>query len=276
MTLFNQGILLNLEWIVPRPHKNYGNYIVIEDEKIYPVKGNKLPPVPMMFLPVPPNVPDEKPPNSRTVWAATDWRWAEAETQTGKDIIDRAAEAAEAHLENLKAARTKVDDFYRYMLNVPPLVLLINPSSFSHDMTKLILDGTFTRNGYVREHWGENLDTVSCDGKIGAFYGIAIQNGALKHEISVTRSYRKSSMSYQNLMSLVMLYENNGRVYADMESDHRITMVGSIMMFWDGNMYLGNFNNFKVSDKEEAPFSLSYSFEFTVSKIMDIYGVRNA
>jgi len=268
--IFDPSILNSLEKITAQQQNGYGNSIVIEHEDINPVGGSKVPPAPMMFLPIPPNAPTEQPPSSSTVWVKNFDAYNSAKEGNQTDIVNRIEAQAQVHLDNLMESRKQVDKACRDMLNVPPLILLISPSSLSHGMTKLIMDGTFTRSGYVREHWGENLDTISCDGKIGAFYGVSTIGGYKRHPISISRSYRKSSLSYQNLMSLVMLYENNGKVFADFQDRRRITMVGSIMMFWDGVTYVGNFNSFSISDKEEAPFNLSYSFEFTVSKIIDI------
>jgi len=270
---FNPSILKSLEELLPKPMNNYGNFIVVEDESIYPLKGSVPSIAPMVFALVPPDIPSTKPPSNIENWVKDSK--ADQDKRRTQFEIDEVKSNAEESLKNLRSSRDNIDKITKKMSEVPPLVLLINPSTFSHDMSKLIIDGSFTRSGYVREHWGENLDTVSCDGTIGGFYGIQMQGGNLKHQVMITRSHKKASLSFQNLMSLIMIYENNGRVYSDLYDRRRVVLVGSVMMFWDGNVYIGNFNNFTVSDREENPYNTPYSFEFAVSSIIDAYGRGN-
>jgi hypothetical protein len=137
-------------------------------------------------------------------------------------------------------------------------------------MSHIIADGGFTRSEHQTEHWGENLDVISCDGRSGAFYTMPKNGGTAM----VSRSGRSSSLSYQNLFALIMIYSNNGCVYSDLNDKKRITMVGHVAMFWDGVLYQGSFNSFTVSEHAEKPFSIDYSFEYVVTMRTDTFGKK--
>lgn len=277
---FSTKLVEQISGLFPTSYADYGNYVVVEEDNIYSLQGNKSHPAPLFFALAPPDIPSEKVPSNVDRWVQSDKVTKDLSNRApGYDkVVSNARERAEEQLKNLQARRDLIDNYNKKMKDIPPLVMLINPNSFSNSMTKLIIDGSYTRSGYVIEHYGENLDTISCDGRIGGFYGITLDqspnnSGAFQHVPAISRSFRRASIPYQNLMSLVMIYRTNGRTFID-NDPRRINSVGHIMMFWDGFVYHGNFNSFSISEKEDDPFSLSYSFEFAVSSIDDIYGSR--
>jgi hypothetical protein len=82
------------------------------------------------------------------------------------------------------------------------------------------------------------------------------------------RGIRNVSFSWQNFQSLYLLYRNNGGMYlSDMSQQDRdvlLTTVGSVYLFYDNILYIGCFDSFTITEDAERPFSVEYSFEFTV------------
>ena len=157
------------------------------------------------------------------------------------------------------------------MANTPPLRLLVNPRSFKNSLEKITSDGSWGRNGPIIEHWGEQMDKIEASGKIAAFYALDSNPPGLltDNDPGITRMARNSSTSYQNLLSLYLIYRNNGGIWTEdfinpLSTKTNLSIVGSIFIFYDNILYVGSFDNFTVSESDEAPYSLEYSFTFTV------------
>jgi peptidoglycan L-alanyl-D-glutamate endopeptidase CwlK len=153
------------------------------------------------------------------------------------------------------------------MAKTPPLRLLVNPRSFRVAAEKLISDGNWGRNGPIIEHWGENQDQIEGSGKIAAFYSLDAYEG---NSPGLSRTARQFSASYQNLLSLWLIYKNNGGIYfpdpmvpAGSRAKN-LSVVGSVYFYYDGIMYIGSFDNFNLNETDTTPFSLEYTFTFTV------------
>jgi hypothetical protein len=160
------------------------------------------------------------------------------------------------------------------MRNTPPLRLLVNPTSLRVSCEKLASDGNWTRNGPIVEHWGENQDKIEGSGKVAAFFAIDAntnQAGGQGEGPGLTRVSRQYSASYQNFMSLYLLYRNNANLYtsgldlADSKGAfrNRLSMVGSIYLYYDATLYVGSFDNFSITESDTAPYTLEYNFQFT-------------
>lgn len=161
------------------------------------------------------------------------------------------------------------------MRKTPPLRLLVNPTSFKISSEKVVSDGNFTREGPVIEHWGEQQDKMSISGKIAAFFAIDTQPSPNTENLGggpgLTRVARQYSASYQNFLSLYLLYRNNGGLFVNTLADSmhnnllsRLSLVGSIYIYYDNTMYIGSFDSFDVTENDTAPYTLEYSIEFTV------------
>lgn len=153
------------------------------------------------------------------------------------------------------------------MANTPPLRLLVNPQSFRISCEKIISDGNWGRSGPIIEHWGESQDTIEASGKIAAFYSMDALNSSGP---GLNRTARQFSASYQNLLSLWTIYKNNGGVWFPdplMPSGARaknLAVVGSVYLYYDHTLYIGSFNTFTLTESETSPFTLEYSFTFSV------------
>lgn len=149
----------------------------------------------------------------------------------------------------------------------PPLRLLVNPRSFRVSAEQLVADGSWGRSGPITEHSTLAQDKIEGSGKIAAFYCI---DPADANSPGLGRTSRQFSASYQNLMSLYLIYKNNGGVFLPdtiAGGDPRnkvLSLVGSVYLYYDDILYIGSFDSFSVNESEESPFSLEYSFSFTV------------
>jgi len=146
------------------------------------------------------------------------------------------------------------------MLNLPPLFMYINPESWQTSYDFIVSDGNKTRDGYVVEFWGEQQPKVAASGKVGAFYVDAkdrLGYGAGGLAVGA----RKGSYAYQQFMALFQAYRSNGYIF---NADKSIALVGSVSIFYDGVIYTGSFDNFAITHSEDSPFTMDYSFGFTV------------
>lgn len=149
------------------------------------------------------------------------------------------------------------------MKAIPPLRMLINPSSFKVAKEKVISDGTWSRTGNVIHHWGDNQDKIEGSGKVAAFFTSEIGMSTL----GLNRSARNWSKGYQNFLSLYLLYRNNAAIYVQdpgVKHTNFISLVGSIYIYYDGTLYIGSFDSFNITEDASSPFTLEYSFSFTV------------
>lgn len=170
------------------------------------------------------------------------------------------------------------------MRNVPPLRLLVNPQRMSVKGEKIVSDGEWSRNGPIIEHWGNDQDKISASGKVAAFYAIDARNA---DGPGLTRNSRNFSQSWQNFQSLYLLYKNNGGMYLSDPTtggaSKNLNLVGSVYIYYDSILYIGSFDSFSISETETAPFTVEYSFEFSVRAAFlldrtddqEAYGNRN-
>jgi|GEM_PF-5218901 len=138
----------------------------------------------------------------------------------------------------------------RYSL--PDLVMRINPDNLSSNYSQLI-NRKRTLGGFIEEHWGEQLDTLSASGRTGQFFG----------DKGLTNVKSRATKSYQEFEKLVSMYRNNGTLYD--ESTGLILAQGFVVMNYDSSIYNGYFENFSITEIADKPFELQYNFTFKVT-----------
>ena len=141
----------------------------------------------------------------------------------------------------------------------PYMVMHMNPENFDESFTKLITRQV-TRGGYLEQHWGEELDNITCSGSTGAF--ISIRSG-----LSVLN--RKASIAYRKHLELVALYRNGGHVY---DQRGNIVMHGGINLHFDSNIFHGFFENLTVNETADNPFTFTVDFSFKVERSLRSVG----
>ncbi len=149
------------------------------------------------------------------------------------------------------------------MREVPPLRLLVNPSSFKIGYEKIISDD-WGRDGPIIQHFGENQDTLEGSGRVAAFFATTTN---LNEGPGLTRTGRQYSAGYQNFMSLYMLYRSNASLYTtglEKAKKQNLSLIGSVYIYYANTIYIGSFTNFSITETGDSPHSLEYSFSFQV------------
>jgi hypothetical protein len=141
----------------------------------------------------------------------------------------------------------------------PYMILHMNPDSFEVSYSKLI-NRQATRGGFVEQHWGEELDSISCSGSTGLFITLDAGLSALN---------RKASIAYRKYLELVALYRNNGLVY---DQRGEVIFEGGIKMYFDGDIYTGYFENMTITESADKPFTFDVSFNFKVKTTLKSVG----
>jgi hypothetical protein len=163
------------------------------------------------------------------------------------------------------------------MKNTPPLRMLVNPQSFKVSSEKIVSDSNRSRSQFIIEHWGEQQDKIEASGKIAGFYAADMADPTTVGTYpGLTRMARQFSKSWQNFLSLFMLYRSNGGLFIqdfyeashskdpDNFTDTILSVVGSIYIYYDNILYIGSFDSFGISESDTAPFTVEYNFSFSV------------
>lgn len=164
----------------------------------------------------------------------------------------------------------KQTQFLRQQIDViaqtPPLILLINPKEFTRNYEPTVDDSVKGRYGHIVHMWMESPSTISSSGVTAGQYIVDAEGSG-----GLTNAFRIHSISYQNLLSLLLMYKNNGVIFANEDSDKGIPILAfTIFMYYDNHIYLGSFDSFGVSDSGDKPFNLEYNFKFTVRYDMEL------
>jgi len=142
---------------------------------------------------------------------------------------------------------------------IPALVMDINPNELSISYSKII-NRARTLEGFIEEHWGDDLNTISGNGKTAMFFG----------DRGLTVGQRRDTESFGNFLKLIQIYSNNG---VDLNSESKSVKVGRVRMQYDYKVYDGYFESLTITETAEDPFLLSYEFSFKVLKTFGEYKV---
>ena len=136
---------------------------------------------------------------------------------------------------------------------VPSLVLFINPETFNQGYSK-IKNVYQTLEGIVEEHYGDELDTLSCSGSTAGFYS---------KDDGLTHILRKKTEAYKNFKDILDLFSSNGKIY-----DNKGIPIydGNIQLTYDGGIYLGYFESFNYEDSAELIYRLTFDFSFKIEQ----------
>jgi hypothetical protein len=133
------------------------------------------------------------------------------------------------------------------------LYLHVNPSSLDLGYSKVITR-IQTLGGFVEQHFGDQLTTVSASMVTGGF--ISVERG-------LTTFDRRNTIAYRKFQQLLSVFKSNGSVYDDRGV---VQFNGRIRIVFGGGTYDGYFTNFEVSESAEKPFMFDLSFSFKATK----------
>lgn len=160
------------------------------------------------------------------------------------------------------------------MLNTPPLTLMVNPDSLSIRYKQKQNYNDRSRYDYIYDAWGEEQVTLSVNGRSAGFVvGTQGADGGNTQSVSGYQYVSKlDSAGWQNLMSLFLMYRNNGYIYdlASSPQSEAHLFVGNVEIAYDQMVYVGNFDSFGYSYNESKQHgAIDFTFNFTVSFMFD-------
>jgi len=143
--------------------------------------------------------------------------------------------------------------------------LLVNPANMNRGKTSTIGAG-YSRDGFVTQMWGPNQDLITATGSTAGF---------MIEGIGLTAVGRRRSFAFLNFISLMATYRNNGYIYNDPTLLQGLTRVidrmTGIEMSYDGQLYMGHFNNFTLDENADRPFAINFNLEFVTSMLSSNY-----
>ena len=188
--------------------------------------------------------------------------------------------------------------------------LIINPASLSVNMAKIV-NRTQSMVGWIEEHWGDEIDTVTLSGSTAAFVTgrtllssanvrnsnnrqdkaqaradfyqslgftddpiVSQENrGYLRLDPGLTTRYRRDSISYGQMKDLVRIFASNGCVFdpQGFVRDRRF-----IRISYDYSSYVGYFESIDVTEDATAPFRFTYTITFKAERTSYKFLTRNS
>jgi hypothetical protein len=144
--------------------------------------------------------------------------------------------------------------------------MLINPANMNHGKTGAVYP-TYSRTGYITQMWGPNQDLITATGTTAAF---------MVEGEGLTAVARRRSFGYLNFLALIGTYRNNGYELLDPSAlkgplTRVINTIHGVEMFYDGQTFMGHFNNFTIDELADKPFVFGYNFEFVISSLSANY-----
>lgn len=217
------------------------------------------------------NEPSATSPSSSDSWAKNGSKQAaasKAERDQNADKDLNKSELGKRYMEAQRATIIALSAAVETVKNTPPLRLLVNPSSFKCSYEHKINDSDRSRKGHIPQYYALDQGKIEASGKVAAFFSKDLRGPGP----GLTATAAQFSASYQNFLSLYLIYKNNGAIYIeDTEGggsgsrDTTLSILGSVYLYYDGILYVGKFDNFSITRTEENPHSLEYSFSFSVS-----------
>ena len=179
----------------------------------------------------------------------------------------RNIQLANAERQRLAAVQTEaLRRQIQILQNTPPLVFLINPSSFVRRYSTSSDTSVKGRQGHIVHNWIERPISIEANGVTAGQYVVGSDGSG-----GLTNFNRIHSLSYANLLSLVLIYKNNGRIFSGPEADPGIPILSfSLYIYYDEHIYIGSFDSFSVDDSSDKPHNLSYEFKFNVRYDQDV------
>ena len=151
---------------------------------------------------------------------------------------------------------------YRALDTLPPIVFMINPSSFEVSYNAIQSYQDQTRYGFVFQRWGEELPTISISCSIGAFIaGYKGENGAN----GLTHTARKDSASFRHLMAIFSVYRNSAAIADRIGRSRAYQAVGRQAIHYDGQTWEGRIESMSYTLEESRQNGgVSFDLSFTV------------
>ena len=167
---------------------------------------------------------------------------------------------------------------HRALATLPPIVFLINPSTFDVSYTSIQAFQEQTRYGFVFQRWGEELPTISISTSIGAFVAQRVNGDELKAQLEsgvkpseikapngLTHLARKDSAGYRQLMSIFSVYRNSVAIADRIGASRAYSAVGRQAIHYDGQTWEGRIESMSYTYEEgRQNGGISFDLSFVV------------
>jgi len=159
---------------------------------------------------------------------------------------------------------------HRALDTLPPIVFMINPSSFEVSYSSIQAFQEQTRYGFVFQRWGEELPTISISCSIGAFVVENLNSNrsfldmgqASKGPNGLTHTARKDSAAFRHLMAIFALYRNSATIADRVGRSRANHAVGRHVIHYDGQTWEGRIESMSYG-LEEARQNGGISFDLS-------------
>lgn len=160
----------------------------------------------------------------------------------------------------------------KQLSTIPPLLMLINPSSMQTTYTKIAQHQNRNRKGHIYEAWGEEMPKISFTFKIGAYFA-GLANVSQKGSVvtGMQRASRNDSAAFQQLQNLLAIYQGATYLQDTTTNSRAFPMVGNLAIEYDQMVYIGHMESFNFTEDETHPHGgLDISIEFVANKVFDV------
>lgn len=137
---------------------------------------------------------------------------------------------------------------------------IVNPDKMMSSLSHMS-QARAVRSGWAIEHAGQELDHLTFSGRSAA---CVVAGVGLVTACSKTYA-QQSSLGRNVIDNMVLVYKDNGSV-RNQDYPFVIDKVGHSFVRFDGVTYLGRFDELEITESQEQPFTVDFSFQFTVHR----------
>jgi len=161
---------------------------------------------------------------------------------------------------------------HQQLRQLPPIIFLINPTSFAVNYTDIQNYGDQTKYGFIFYRWGEDLTKISVSCRLGAFIaGRENPNeglnadGQMKGISGLQFVSRRDSAGWRQLMSIFAIYRNSVTIADRLGRSRAYHDIGTQSIHYDGQRYVGRMDSFTFGITQETQLGgVEFSFDFVV------------
>lgn len=180
-----------------------------------------------------------------------------------------------AHANNVTAL--SILQQLKALTSVPPLILLINPTSFTVSYAKIAQFQEQSRHGYIYQAWGEELTKLSISCTVGAF--ISGKQNPSQSDVTSGMQFasKRDSASFQQLMAMMTFFQSSAYLTDTVHGTRAHLMIGNLSIEYDQNVYVGHMDSFSYSfDEAEQNGGMKFEIDFTAIKVFDLARPKSA
>ena len=159
------------------------------------------------------------------------------------------------------------------LAQVPPLTLLVNPTSMAVAYTKVQSFTQRSRNGLIFQRWGEGQPTITFNGTTSGFVAgsdnsLSVSQGKTAVPSGYQYASKRNSAAWQNFLALFHFYRNNGYIYDTFRGSEAHLAIGAVAIDYDQFTYLGHIDSFDYTYNETMPNRVEWNMSFVCSRII--------